>query len=92
MTENLHALWDDLAAELKASPRSLQSPEVLQRLDALMAPVNELQMQFQRERDHQPFFSQAPCPICSGTVTYEYRAPLVGSMKCDRPGCVTLNL
>lgn len=93
MTENLKALWDGLAAELKASPGSLRRPEVLKRFDALMVPVNELQKQFQRERDHQPFVSQAPCPICgSGTVTYRYRAPLVGNMKCDTPGCIALNL
>lgn len=92
MSENLKALWDNLAAEVQASPGSLQNPEVLQRFDVLMAPVYELQRQFQRERDHQPFFSQALCPICGGTVTYEYRAPLAGSMKCDTPGCVALNL
>ncbi|PZR85367.1 MAG: hypothetical protein DI537_30940 [Stutzerimonas stutzeri] len=92
MTENLKALWDGLGAELKASPNSIHDPEVLKRLDAVMAPVNELMKQFQRERDHQPFSSQAPCPICSGTVRYQYHAPLVGSMKCDTPGCVSLNL
>lgn len=92
MSENLKARWDSFAAEMKASPGSFQNPEVLQRFDALMAPVYELQKQFQRERDHQPFSSRARCPICGGTVTYEYRAPLVGSMKCDTPGCVALNL
>lgn len=91
MSENLKALWDGLGAEIKAGA-SLANPELLKRFDALMAPVNELRKQFERERDHQRFVSQAPCPICGGTVTYEYRAPLVGSMKCDTPGCVALNL
>lgn len=93
MTENLKALWDGLAAELKALPGSLQHPEVIKRFDTVMAPVYELQRKFQRERDHRPFVSQAPCPICgSGTVTYQYQAPLVGSMKCDTPECVTVSL
>jgi hypothetical protein len=92
MSENLKARWDSFAAEMKASPDSWQNPEVVQRFDALMAPVYELLKQFQRERDHQPFVSQAPCPICSGTVTYQYRAPLIGSMKCDRPECIAWSL
>lgn len=92
MSEDLKALWDGLAAELKASPKAIQRPEVLKRFDELMVPVDALKKQFQRERDHQPFFSQAPCPICGGTVRYEYRAPLVGSMKCDTPGCIKFNL
>lgn len=92
MSENLKARWDSFAAEMKASPGSLQSPDFLQRFDALMAPVYEMQKQFERERAHQRFVSQAPCPICGGTVTYEYQAPLVGSMKCDTPACVAVNL
>lgn len=92
MTENLKALWDAFAAEMKASPEALQRPEVQKRFDALMAPVYELLKQFERERAHQRFDSQAPCPICSGTVTYQYRAPLIGSMKCEMPECVALNL
>lgn len=92
MTENPKALWDGFAAEMKASPEALQRPEVQKRLDALMAPVYELQKRFEREHGHQPFVSQAPCPICGGTVTYQYRAPLIGSMKCGTPKCVVLNL
>lgn len=91
MSEDLKALWDGFASEIKAGA-SLTNPEMLKRFDALMAPVNELQKQFERERAHQRFVSQSPCPICGGTVTYEYRAPLVGSMKCDTPACVALNL
>lgn len=65
----------------------------MKRFDTVMAPVYELQKRFQRERDHRPFVSQAACPICgNGTVTYQYQAPLVGSMKCDTPECVALNL
>lgn len=92
MSENLKALWDNFAAEMKASPEDMLRPEGQKRLDELMAPVYELLKHFQRERDHQPFSSQARCPICGGTVTFEYRAPLVGSMTCDRPECVALNL
>lgn len=91
MSEDLKALWDSFASEIKAGA-SLTNPEMLKRFDVLMAPINELQKQFERERAHQRFVSQAPCPICGGTVTYEYRAPLVGSMKCDTPACVALHL
>ncbi len=92
MSENLKALWDNFAADMKAFPQDMLRPESQKRLDELMAPVYELLRQFEREREHQPFSSQARCPICSGTVTFEYRAPLVGSMKCDRPECVAWNL
>lgn len=91
MSEDMKALWDGFASEIKAGA-SLADPEMLKRFDALIVPVNELRKQFERERAHQRFVSQAPCPICGGTVTYEYRAPLVGSMKCDTPACVALNL
>ena len=91
MSEDLKALWDGLGSEIKAGA-SPANPEILKRLDTLMAPVNELRKQFERERAHQRFVSQAPCPICRGTVTYEYRAPFVGSMKCDTPGCVVVHL
>ncbi len=91
MSEDLKTLWDGFASEIKAGG-SLTNPEMLKRFDRLMTPLNELQKLFERERAHQRFVSQAPCPICGGTVTYEYRAPLVGSMKCDTPACVALNL
>jgi hypothetical protein len=90
MSDNLKALLDCLS-EINAGA-SLTNPEILKRFDALMAPINELRKQFERERAHQRFASQAPCPLCSGTVTYEYRAPLVGSMKCDTPGCIKIHL
>jgi len=58
-----------------------------------MAPTYELLRRFERERDNQPFTSQAPCPYCeTGTVTYRYRAPLDGDMTCDTCDCASLNL
>jgi hypothetical protein len=92
MTVNMKTLWDALVVELKNSPGALGDPEVMQRFDTVMAPVDELKKTFQRERDHQPFVSQAPCPICGGTVTYRYQAPLIGSMKCDTVECISFNL
>lgn len=89
MPDDLKALWDSLKAESSAPSDPL---ERLRRVDAAMAPVYELMKKFQRERDHQPFDSQAPCPVCGGTVTYWYRTPLIGGIKCDTPECVALNL
>lgn len=91
MADDLKALWDSLEADGRNSSDRLDL-ERRRRLDAVMAPVYELMRCFQRERDHRPFDSQAPCPICGGTVTYWYRAPLTGGMTCDTPECVALNL
>ena len=92
MTGDAKALWDDLKAELK-NASDHRDPGRAERIDAAMAPVYALLKAFENERNHQPFVSQAPCPICgSGTVTYQYRAPLVGSMKCETPECIALNL
>lgn len=88
--DDLKGLWDSLKAE--GSPSDPHDPKRLRRMDAAMAPVYELLRQFQRERDHQPFDSQAPCPLCGGTVTYWYRSPLIGGMKCGTPECVALSL
>ncbi len=83
MTAELKHLWDSLKAEAenRSGPRG---PEFAARLDLAMTPIYELLKAFQRERDDQPFTSRAPCPVCdTGTVTYIYRAPLIGSMRCD---------
>ncbi|KFC68876.1 hypothetical protein FG93_03498 [Bosea sp. LC85] len=92
MTEKPKLLRDGPATEFKVIPNTAHDLEEMKRIDAAMAPVYELLRHFQRERDHQPFTSQAPCPICGGTVTYQYRAPLVGGMKCDTPGCIRIAL
>ncbi|MCW3060972.1 MAG: hypothetical protein JWQ02_2793 [Capsulimonas sp.] len=92
MDADWKTIWDKLKADLRTSPRPI-SPELLERIDAAMAPVNALLKAFNNERNRQPFVSQAPCPICrSGTVTYRYREPLIGSMKCDTPDCISHNL
>jgi hypothetical protein len=90
MTTDLKALWDALEAKRKNSPGPLD-PEVIEGIDIIMAAINALRKTFENERNHQPFISQAPCPICGGTVTYQYQAPLIGSMKCDTPECFSLN-
>ena len=91
MTEDLKALWQSLKADARTASDPLD-PERLRRIDAVMAPVYELLKRFQRERDHRPFESEAPCPICGGTVRHWYRAPLIGGMRCETPDCIALNL
>ncbi len=92
MTTELKQLWESLRAEAENRSGPL-SPDFSVRLDAAMAPVYELLKAFQRERDHRPFTSHAPCPVCElGTVTYEYKAPLIGSMNCDACEYVKINL
>lgn len=86
------AIWNKLKADLKDSS-SPRTPEELARISAAMVPIYELQKAFETERNHQPFVSRAPCPICGiGTVTYTYRAPLIGEMKCDTSECIAINL
>ena len=91
MTTDLKALWDALAAEGK-NPRGSRDPKFIERVAIIMAAINALRKTFETERDHQPFVSKAPCPICGGTVTYRYYEPLLGSMKCDTPECISLSL
>jgi hypothetical protein len=64
-----------------------------ERLDMIIAAIGALHKAFENERAHQPFVSKAPCPYCgSGTVTYRYQAPLIGSMRCDTPDCLSYSL
>jgi len=92
MSGNLKAIWDSLAVDMKNSPDALKNPEIMQRFHKIEAAIGELHKQFENERHHTPFTSQAPCPFCSGTVTYIYKAPLVGSMKCNTPDCFSQNI
>jgi hypothetical protein len=92
MTAELKKIWDELKieAENRVGPPSM---DFLNRLDAAREPERQLLKAFERERDHQPFTSSAPCPVCDiGTVTYKYRAPLIGNMKCDTCEYVKTNL
>ncbi|TDR87186.1 hypothetical protein EV668_4266 [Enterovirga rhinocerotis] len=91
MVDDLKSIWDSLKAKA-GNPPDLEDPHFRERIDAVKAAIDGLFMQFQRERDHRPFDSQAPCPICGGTVVYWYRAPLIGGMKCDTPDCISGNL
>lgn len=92
MTTDAKALWDGLKAEL--SNRSGEPcPGFGERVEKAMAPAYDLIRAFERERDHQPFASQAPCPICgTGTVKYWRNAPLIGGMKCSTFECIALSL
>lgn len=86
------ALYDSLKDELENRSGSMDSG-LAERIEAALKPSYDLLRVFERERNEQPFRSQAPCPYCeTGTVTYDYRAPLVGTMKCDACDCVSLNL
>ena len=92
MTAELKALWDGLKAEADKGTFP-PSQDFCSRLDAAMEPVRMLLKAFEAERNYQPFTSRAPCPVCdTGTVTHIYKAPLVGSMKCDNCEYVKVNL
>ncbi|MHC2019423.1 hypothetical protein [Methylobacterium sp. CM6247] len=92
MTTDAKALWDDLKAEL-SNHSGEPHPGFGDRVEKAMAPAYDLIKAFERERDRQPFASQAPCPICGiGTVKYWRNAPLIGGMKCSTSECITLSL
>lgn len=92
MMSDAKARWDSVKAELSIPP-SATDPERGERIERAMEPAYALLKAFERGRDHHPFVSEAPCPICEiGIVKYWRKAPLIGQMACNTPECISLNL